>query len=98
MNQLIMKQFMLVQWIVQSNIVVTGTKKLFGDLLVAAQSILIPVVLALYVWWQIQKNTAEDNEESRYTKKQKAAIIGLIIAELIGTIAGTIGGYYGLKF
>lgn len=98
MNQLIMKQFMLVQWIVQSNIVVTGTKKLFGDLLVAAQSILIPVVLALYVWWQIQKNTAEDNEESRYTKKQKAAIIGLIIAELIGTIAGTIGGYYGIKF
>lgn len=98
MNQLIMKQFMFVQWIVQSNIVVTGTKKLFGDLLVAAQGILIPIVLAMCVWWQIQKSTAEDNEESRYTKKQKAAIIGLIIAELIGTIAGTIGGYYGISF
>lgn len=81
----------------QQNIIVTGTKSLFADALVAFQGILIPVVLALFVLLQIQKNAAEENEESRYTKKQKALIIGLIIAELIGTLIGTIGGYYGLS-
>lgn len=80
----------------QQNILVTGTKSLFADALVAFQGILIPIVLALFVFLQIQKNAAEENEESKYTKKQKALLIGLIIAELIGTLVGTIGGYYGL--
>lgn len=88
---------MYAQWLVQNNIVVTGTKKLFGDLLVAAQGIAIPVVLVMCVWWQIQKSTAEDNEESRFTKKQKGALIGLIFAELIGVIVGSVGGYYGIS-
>lgn len=85
------------QFLIQDTILVTGTKKLFGDALVACQILLVPIVLALFVWWQIQKNTCEENEESRFTKKQKTALIGLIVAELIGTLIGTIGGYYGLN-
>lgn len=85
------------QFLIQDTVLVTGTKKLFADALVSCQILLVPIVLALFVWWQIQKNTCEDNEESRFTKKQKAALIGLIVAELIGTLIGTIGGYYGLS-
>lgn len=85
------------QFLIQNSVLVTGTRKLFGDALVACQILLVPIVLALFVWWQIQKNTCEENEDSRFTKKQKTAIIGLIVAELIGTLIGTIGGYYGLN-
>lgn len=97
MRNLVLYGLCYSQFLIQNSIVVTGTKKLFGDALVACQIILIPIVLAAFVWWQIQKNTCEENEESRFTKKQKTALVGLIVAELIGTLIGTIGGYYGLN-
>lgn len=76
----------------------TGTKKMFKDLLAVGQGIVAVVVLALWILWEIQKRAAEDNEEGRYSKKQKGAIIGLILAETISTLIGIIGGYYGISF
>lgn len=96
MRNYIIYCWLYTQVLLQNSVLVTGTKKLFADALVACQIILVPVVLALFVYWQIQKSLAEDNEDTRYTKKQKGALIGLIVAELIGTLIGTIGDYYGL--
>lgn len=75
----------------------TGTKKMLKDLLAVGQGIIAVAVLALWVLWEIQRRMAEDNEDVKYSKKQKGAIIGLIIAETIGTLFGIIGGYYGLS-
>ena len=97
MRNLILYSWMYTNYLIQSSILFTGTKKLFGDLLVAFQIVLIPIVVALYVFWEIQKRTGDDTEDSRFTKKQKGAIIGLIIAELISSLIGIIGGYYGLS-
>lgn len=81
----------------QGSIYETGTKKLMADLLALGQAVAIGIVLVLWVVWEIQKRTAEDNEEGRFAKKQKGAIIGLIVAETIGTLVGLIGGYYGVS-
>ncbi len=88
--------YSFLQYLIQDSIFVTGTKKLFGDALVALQIILIPIVCAAWVWLQLQKTVGEDNDQEKNSKKQKLLIIGLIIAELIGSLIGTIGGYYGI--
>lgn len=81
----------------QGSIYETGTKKLFKDVLIVGQGILAAVVIALYVIWEIQKRCSEDNEDTKYSKKQKGSIIGLIVGETIGIFIGIIGGYYGFK-
>lgn len=75
----------------------TGTKKMMADLLAVGQGIVAAVVLVLWIVWELQKRFGEENDESRYSKKQKGAIVGLIIAETIGTLFGIIGGYYGVS-
>lgn len=82
---------------VENSIYVTGTKKLLKDGLAAAQVIVAALILVLWVIWEIQKRLAEDNEDVKFSKKQKSAIIGLILAETIATLFGIIGGYYGFK-
>jgi len=75
----------------------TGTKKMFKDLLTVAQGLAVLIVLVLWVVWELQKRASDDNEESRYGKRQRNAVIGLIVAETIGTLFGIIGGYYGIS-
>ena len=75
----------------------TGTKKMLKDLLSVGQVILAAAALVFWVFWEMQKRMGEENEEGKYTKKQKATIIGLIVAETIGTLFGIIGGYYGIS-
>lgn len=74
----------------------TGTKKMMKDLLTIGQGIIAAVILVLWIVWELQKR-ASDNEEEKFSKKQKGAVIGLIIAETIGTLLGIIGGYYGVS-
>lgn len=74
----------------------TGTKKMMKDLLSVGQGVAGAIVLALWILWEIQKRAGEENEEGKYSKKQKGAIIGLIIAETISTFVGIVGGYYGI--
>lgn len=81
----------------QGSIYETGTKKMMKDLLSVGQGVIAAVVLALEIFWEIQKRTSDDNEEGKFAKKQKGAVIGLIIAETIGTLFGIIGGYYGIS-
>lgn len=80
-----------------NSIYVTGTKKLLKDGLAAAQVVIGLLILVLWVVWEIQKRMAEDNEDAKYSKKQKSAIVGLILAETIATLFGIIGGYYGFS-
>lgn len=75
----------------------TGTKRMMKDLLSVGQGVAAAVVLVLWLVWEIQKRMGEDTDEGRFTKKQKGAVIGLIIAETIGTLFGIIGGYYGVS-
>lgn len=75
----------------------TGTKKMAKDLLSVGQGVIAVAVLALWIFWEIQKRMGEENEEGRFSKKQKGAIVGLIIAETISTLFGIIGGYYGIS-
>lgn len=75
----------------------TGTKRMMKDLLSVGQGVAAAVVLVLWLVWEIQKRMGEDTDEGRFTKKQKGAVIGLIIAETIGTLFGIIGGYYGIS-
>ena len=53
----------------QQDILVTGTKSLFADALVAFQGILIPIVLALFVFCKfkkiLQKKTRKPNTQKR---------------------------------
>ncbi len=81
---------------IQNSIYVTGTKKLLKDGLTAAQAVAAGLVLVLWVIWELKKRAGEENEEPQYSKKQKSAIIGLIIVETIATFFGVIGGYYGI--
>ena len=75
----------------------TGTKKMMKDLLSVGQTVIAVLVLALWLLWEIQKRAGAENEEEKYSKKQKGAIIGLVFAETIGTLVGIIGGYYGIS-
>lgn len=74
----------------------TGTKKMMKDLLSVGQGLIAAIILVLWIVWELQKR-ASDNEEEKFSKKQKGAIIGLIVAETIGTMIGIIGGYYGIS-
>ncbi len=74
----------------------TGTKKMMKDLLAVGQGLIAAIILVLWIVWELQKR-ASDNEEEKFSKKQKGALIGLIIAETIGTLVGIIGGYYGVS-
>ena len=74
----------------------TGTKKMMKGLLTVGQGIIAAVILVLWIVWELQKRSS-DNEEEKFSKKQKGAVIGLIIAETIGTLLGIIGGYYGVS-
>lgn len=80
----------------QGSIYETGTKKLASDLLKVAQGVIGAAALALFVIWEIQKRMSEENEEVKFSKKQKSLIVGVIVAETIGTLFGLIGGYYGI--
>lgn len=75
----------------------TGTKKMLKDLLSVGQGLAAVLVLALWVLWEMQKRAGDENEEGKYSKKQKGAIIGLVIVETIGTFVGIVGGYYGIS-
>lgn len=83
---------------IQNSVYVTGTKKLLKDALAAAQGGAAGLVFVLWVVWELKKRVGEDNEEPQYSKKQKTAIIGLIIVETLATFFGVIGGYYGISF
>lgn len=74
----------------------TGTKKMMKDLLAVGQGLIAAFILVLWIVWELQKR-ASDNEEEKFSKKQKGALIGLILAETIGTLVGIIGGYYGVS-
>lgn len=74
----------------------TGTKKMMKDLLTVGQGLIAAIILVLWIVWELQKR-ASDNEEEKFSKKQKGALIGLILAETIGTLVGIIGGYYGVS-
>ena len=74
----------------------TGTKKMLKDLLGTGQAILAALVLLMVVIWELMKRAGDENEEGRYSKRQKNAVIGLIIAETVSTLFGIIGGYYGV--
>lgn len=74
----------------------TGTKKMMKDLLTVGQGLIAAIIMVLWIVWELQKRAA-DNEEEKFSKKQKGALIGLIIAETIGMLIGIIGGYYGFS-
>lgn len=74
----------------------TGTKKMMKDLLAVGQGLIAAIIMVLWIVWELQKRAA-DNEEEKFSKKQKGALIGLIIAETIGMLIGIIGGYYGFS-
>lgn len=87
-----------VSYAVNDSIYVTGTKKLLTDALTAFQVILGIGSAVVYVWWEMQKKTCEDNEETTLNKKQKGLFIGVVIAETILTFFNLIGSYYGINF
>ena len=74
----------------------TGTKKMMKDLLAVGQGLIAAIIMVLWIVWELQKRAA-DNDEEKFSKKQKGALIGLIIAETIGMLIGIIGGYYGFS-
>lgn len=74
----------------------TGTKKMMKDLLAVGHGLIAAIIMVLWIVWELQKRAA-DNEEEKFSKKQKGALIGLIIAETIGMLIGIIGGYYGFS-
>lgn len=80
------------------SIYVNGTKKLLKDVLSAAQVIIGVGAFVLWLVWEGQKRVNEENEESRYSKRQKSMIVGVIIAETIMTFFNVIGSYYGISF
>lgn len=85
---------------IQDTVLVTGTKKLAADALVAVQIIAAPVGVAVFGWFKFQEMAAGDDqgEQSKFKKLQRGVVAAVVIVELIGTLAGTLGGYYGIKF
>lgn len=85
---------------IQDSVLVTGTKKLASDALVAVQVIAAPIGLLLFGWFKFQEMAAGDEggEQAKFKKLQRVVVIAVVVIELIGTLAGTLGGYYGIKF
>lgn len=81
---------------IQESIYVTGTKKLLKDGLTALQVIVAAGGVVMWVVWEIGKRVGEENEEGRYSKRQKGLILGIIVAETIGTFFNVILKYYGV--
>ena len=82
----------------KDSIYVTGTKKMAADALLAIQIIAASVCVVLVAWNLFRMKTSDDNEEPRYKKKAITVVIVVIVIETIGTLMGTVGGYYGVKF
>ncbi len=85
---------------IQDTVLVTGTKKLAADALVAVQAIAAPIGLLLFGYFKFQEMTAGDEggEQAKFKKLQRVVVVAVIVIELVGTLAGTLGGYYGIKF
>lgn len=85
---------------IQDTVLVTGTKKLAADALVAVQVIAAPIALLLFGWFKFQEMAAGDEggEQTKFKKLQRVVVVAVVVIELIGTLAGTLGGYYGIKF
>ena len=82
----------------KDSIYVTGTKKMAADALVAIQIVAASVCVVLVAWNLFRMKTSDDNEEPRYKKKAITVVVIVIVIETIGTLMGTVGGYYGVKF
>lgn len=85
---------------IQDSVLVTGTKELAADALVAIQIVSAPVGLMLFGWFKLQESLAgeDSGEQTKFKKLQRVVFVAIIVIELIGTLAGTLGGYYGIKF
>lgn len=79
---------------IQSTKLFTGTQRFANDATTALLYILPIISTALFVFCQIMKNTAEQDEQRMWKKRQIAIIVGLIIGMTASGLINAISGYY----
>lgn len=79
---------------IQGTSLYTGTMHLLNDGTTALLVILPVAGALLFIWFQIKKMGADQNEQPMWSKRQKIVLTGIISGETIVAVINTLVSYY----